>query len=187
MMEEGRFHKALELILTELTGVFVRVEEKKIAALEEAIASAGAVFVTGEGRSGLVARCFAMRLMHLGLRAYVVGGTVTPAARPGDLLLAVSGSGKTATTCSVARSAARAGARVAAITAGPRSPLANVAALVVVIPAAAAARGRSLSRQHGRSLFEQSALLLLDALVLELQRRLGRTDADMAARHSNLE
>jgi len=186
MMEEGRFHKALELILTELTGVFVRVEEKKIAALEEAIASAGAVFVTGEGRSGLVARCFAMRLMHLGLRAYVVGGTVTPAARPGDLLLAVSGSGKTATTCSVARSAARAGARVAAITAGPRSPLANVAALAVVIPAAAA-RGRTLSRQHGRSLFEQSALLLLDALVLELQRRLGRTDADMASRHSNLE
>src|SRR5665811_602610 len=36
------------------------------------------VFVMGAGRSGLAAKAFAMRLMHLGLNVYVVGETVTP-------------------------------------------------------------------------------------------------------------
>ena len=40
------------------------------------IVSANNVFVTGAGRSGLAAKAFAMRLMHLGLSAYVVGETI---------------------------------------------------------------------------------------------------------------
>ena len=37
----------------------------------------------GAGRSGLVAKAFAMRLMHLGLEAFVVGETITPALNKG--------------------------------------------------------------------------------------------------------
>ena len=44
-------------------------------------------FVTGAGRSGLVARIFGMRLMHAGLPAFVPGETVTPAAGRDDLLV----------------------------------------------------------------------------------------------------
>jgi len=43
------------------------------------ILDAKRIYVTGAGRSGLIARAFAMRLLHLGFDVFVVGETVTPA------------------------------------------------------------------------------------------------------------
>ncbi len=40
----------------------------------KALLSAKRVFVVGAGRSGLVVKAFAMRLMHLNIDVYVVGG-----------------------------------------------------------------------------------------------------------------
>jgi len=37
----------------------------------------------GVGRSGLIGRAFAMRLMHLGFEVYVLGETITPAVEKG--------------------------------------------------------------------------------------------------------
>ncbi|TLN15244.1 SIS domain-containing protein, partial [bacterium] len=53
------------------------------------------VLLVGAGRSGLVARAFALRLMHLGFNVYVHGETITPAIGKGDLVIAISGSGST--------------------------------------------------------------------------------------------
>ncbi|KPJ68548.1 MAG: 6-phospho 3-hexuloisomerase, partial [Syntrophobacter sp. DG_60] len=61
----------------------------------EIIINSPRIYVVGAGRSGMVARAFAMRLVHLGRKVFVVGETVTPALRKEDTLLAVSGSGKT--------------------------------------------------------------------------------------------
>jgi 6-phospho-3-hexuloisomerase len=63
----------------------------------EQIIEGNQVFVMGAGRSGLVAKAFAMRLMHLGLSVYVVGETTTPAVLPQDIVIAISGSGETRT------------------------------------------------------------------------------------------
>jgi 6-phospho-3-hexuloisomerase len=41
----------------------------------------GRILVMGAGRSGLVGRAFAMRLLHLGYNAYVLGETIVPAIR----------------------------------------------------------------------------------------------------------
>ena len=49
------------------------------------------IYVMGAGRSGLVAKGFAMRLMHLGLQSYVVGETITPALQKGDVMVIFSG------------------------------------------------------------------------------------------------
>jgi D-arabinose 5-phosphate isomerase GutQ len=68
---------------------------------------------------------------------------------------------------------------VAAVTAASESPLGELSDLRVLIP--------SESKQYGRALFEQAALVLLDALALLLQRRLGQSAADLEARHANLE
>lgn len=174
-------------IVGEIEAALARVEEGQARELEEAILSARAIFTTGEGRSGLVGRCFAMRLMHLGLESHVVGETVTPAIGPDDLLLAISRSGETTLTRERAALAARHGARVAAITGAPDSPLAAAAGLVLVIPGSAEDPQAATSAQFGGSLFEQCALLCLDAIVLDLQQRLGRTDAEMRARHATLE
>lgn len=172
--------EALTLLQAELSRSLAQVRAGELQALQGAVLGAPAVFVTGEGRSGLVARSFAMRLAHLGLRAYVVGETATPAFRPGDLLVAVSGSGSTASTCLHASSAAAQGGKVAAVTGEGSSPLAKVSQLALLVPSQA-------SEQFGGSLFEQAALLLLDAVSLSLQGRLGQSDEQVRARHATLE
>ena len=178
------FGAAYGLILGELEGTLGHVTEEQVNAFRRLVAEARAVFVAGEGRSGLVGRCFAMRLSHLGLEAHVVGGTTTPAFGEDDVLVAVSGSGETDLTCAVARLAAEAGGKVAAVTSARASPLAALANVTLSIGDAAEGGG---SAQYGRSLFEQSALIVLDAVAMQLQRETGRRRDEMDARHANLE
>jgi len=77
------------------------------------------IFVMGVGRSGLVARMFTMRLVHLGLTAYVIGEIVTPAMTKNDLLITVSGSGGTKSVVSAAKTAGEIGTEVLSITSHP--------------------------------------------------------------------
>lgn len=185
-MSEERFQQTTEVVLAEIRGVVGQVNADEVEAFEKVLLAAPAIFVTGEGRSGLVARCFAMRAMHLGLLAHVVGEAVTPALKSGDLLVAVSRSGETRGTRAVAELAGKQGAQIAAVTAERGSPLGARADFLLVVPAAAAPDGKG-SAQFGGSLFEQSALLILDAVALRLQRRLGESDEQMQARHATLE
>ena len=175
------FGEAWETVLVELHTTLHRADSRTVEALCEKLRRARAVFVTGEGRSGLVARCFAMRLSHLGLRAHVVGGATAPPLGKDDILVAVSRTGETALTCTVARLAVDAGGAVAAMTADDDSALAKMSEIAVVLAPAAP------SNQYGGSLFEQAALITLDAISLMLQERLGITREAMESRHANLE
>jgi 6-phospho-3-hexuloisomerase len=138
-------------------------------------------FVTGAGRSGLVARSFGMRLMHAGLPTFVPGETITPAAGAGDLLVAISCTGQTGITDYIARRARQLGAQVVVLTAAPDSPLARDADKVVVIPVA------SEDIVLRAAVFEHAASLCLDAVFNVLSDRM-KLDLDaFRARHANLE
>jgi 6-phospho-3-hexuloisomerase len=156
------------------------------------------IFVVGAGRSGLVAKAFAMRLMHMGFDVYVVGETIMPPIRKGDLLLAVSGSGRTKTVVAVAEAAKSVGARVIALTTYPDSPLGKVADIVVRIPGRTklAIEEDYLIRQirgyHEPlaplgTLFEVTTMIFLDGVVAELMSTLGITEEEMKERHTNVE
>mgnify|MGYP000176877671 CR=1 FL=1 len=185
---------AVERILGEVEGVLRQVEPGPVGRLLDATVSARRIYVAGEGRSGLVARTFAMRLVHLGMTAYACGETITPAIEAGDLCIACSGSGQTPITCHRAEQSRRVGATVAAIVAARGSPLAAGADIEVVLPAPTklgtppgAPDAGQLSVQFGASLFEQALLLFLDAVVLLLQERRGASPESMSAKHTNLE
>jgi 6-phospho-3-hexuloisomerase len=60
----GRWDDAVD----ELARVLRAVKEEALRSFEDEILSSKRVFVTGLGRTGLMARGFAMRLMHLGRR-----------------------------------------------------------------------------------------------------------------------
>ena len=158
--------------------------------LVELIANARRVFVAGAGRSGLAMKAFAMRLMHLGLGAYVVGETVTPAMTADDLLLIGSGSGATASLVAMAEKARTLHARLALVTIVADSRIGRLAEVVVAIPApspkARAQHGRTSVQPMG-SLFEQSLLIFLDVVVLRLMERHNTDSAAMFERHANLE
>ena len=175
----------LATIVDEVSSVLARLGDEPVEALARAVRSARRVYVAGQGRSGLVGRMLAMRLMHLGLETHVVGEATAPAVRPGDLLIAISATGSTPTTLHQADRATAAGATLAVVTAAVDGPLAQRASLVVVLPAGSSAGVPTT--QHAGSLFEQATLLVGDALAGALQRRLGLDDADLDARHGNLQ
>ena len=156
------------------------------------------ILVLGAGRSGLVGRAFAMRLMHLGFNVYVVGETIAPALEKNDVLFAISGSGTTTLIVASAEIAKRVGAKVVAITSYIDSPLGRLADHAVILKGRTkvARKKDYFSRQilgvHEPlaplgTLFEASCMIFLDGVIVELMHRLGKTESEMKLRHATIE
>jgi len=196
LMVKDKVEKLMEKVSENLSELDQEEVEKFIKALLRTVGEKR-IFVVGVGRSGLVARAFAMRLMHVGFNVYVVGETVTPPIREGDLLVAVSGSGETRYTVTVAQEAKRLGAKVVAITSYPESELGKTADLKVIIPGRILPESgrdyeaRQISGEHEPltplgTLFELSAMIFFDALIAELVYRLGKSEEDLEGRHATV-
>jgi 6-phospho-3-hexuloisomerase len=176
------------LILNELERTLAAVSDAEIAVAQRMILAANRVFVMGAGRTGLALKMAAMRLMHLGLVVHVAGEVTCPAIGRGDLLLVASGSGTTAGPVHAAEVAVKAGARVLALTTTPASKLGELAQGLVVIPAAAKEdHGGMMSEQYAGALFEQSALLVMDAMFQAMWHERGESAEELWKRHANLE
>lgn len=184
----GGIARNLSLVRDEIADTAAKIDEQEVAALAALLGQTSRVFVAGAGRSGLVLRMAAMRLMHLGLTVHVAGDTTTPAISSGDLLLVASGSGTTSGVVKSAETAAKAGARIAAFTTNPDSPLAGLADAVVIIPAAQKTdHGSSVSRQYSGSLFEQVLFLATEAIFQSLWGNTDEPAEQLWLRHANLE
>ncbi|RLF29267.1 MAG: 6-phospho-3-hexuloisomerase [Thermoplasmata archaeon] len=186
-------------MLSVIDEVVSKVSQGSLEAFTDAIVSFPRVYLIGAGRSGLVAKAFAMRLVHLGIKTFVVGETVTPALREGDGFIAVSGSGRTTTVVEVARIAKSRGGVVLAVTAKQESPLASLADTVLLIPTSLPSIPSGLDSFECRevvgvpirfplgSLFEVSAMIIFEMCVISLMSKLGVTEVQMAEVHNNLE
>lgn len=178
-------------ILKELERTLTQIDDAEMQTLAEHVLRSNQVFIAGAGRSGLMGKAFAMRLMQMGLQVYVAGDTVTPGIGPNDMLLLCSGSGETGSLTLMAKKAVSAGSRVGLITIKPDSTIGQMADTIVRIPASAKeetdSSGAGVTIQPMGSLFEQGLLLCMDALVLTMMEKKGITGSDMFGRHANLE
>ncbi len=178
-------------VMRELEDVFENLDEGQLRELESRVKKADKIFVAGAGRSLMMIRGFAMRLMHMGFTAYVVGETVTPAIGPGDLLLIASGSGETGTLTVMAEKCKKTGAELALITTNPSSAIGNLADCVTEVPAASTKcrDNKRKSIQPGANTFEQSVLLIGDAMVIDMisDGEPEKTNRVLMKRHANLE
>ena len=190
---------SIKAILDNIESAQEFLDEEAIDKFEDIIIESKNIFVTGAGRSGLAAKAFAMRLMHLGLSAYVVGETISPAIYEDDCIVAISGSGETNTIVSAAKISKTRGAKVLALTSYPESTLGQLADCYVLV------KGRTkkevddenyMKRQiHGNytsltplgTAFELTTLVFLDAIVSELMEKMEQTESDLKARHTVLE
>jgi 6-phospho 3-hexuloisomerase len=174
------------------------LDDRQVDDFIQALLKAKRVFVIGAGRSGLVAKAFAMRLMHLGMDTYVIGETITPALREGDLFIAVSGSGETNLTVRAAEIAKKIGAKIAAITSYPNSSLGKIADYMVILPGRVKTESttdfvhRELAGEYASlaplgTMFEITALVFLDGVIASLMTRLGKREEDLRARHATIE
>ncbi|WP_295610138.1 6-phospho-3-hexuloisomerase [uncultured Methanobrevibacter sp.] len=190
---------SINAILKNIENAVDYLDEDIIEDFENEILKAENIFVTGAGRSGLAGKAFAMRLMHLGLSAYVVGETISPAIHKNDCIIAISGSGETNTIVSAARIAKDRGSRVLAVTSYPESTLGQLTDSYLLV------KGRTkqevddenyMKRQiHGNytsltplgTAFELTTLVFLDAIVSELMDKMQQTENDLRNRHAVLE
>ena len=90
-MEDHRVQEMMQLMASKIRAIAHSISDSDVEAFLAEILNAQRIYVMGAGRSGLVAKGFAMRLMHLGLQSYVVGETITPALRKGDVIVVFSG------------------------------------------------------------------------------------------------
>lgn len=181
----------LQNIASELSACFADLEENQLKDLENHIQLANKIFVAGAGRSLMMIRGLAMRLMHMGFQSYVVGETVTPAIEPGDLLIIASGSGSTGTLTVIAEKCKKIGADLALITTMPDSPIGRLADCIVEVKAATTKSDDNTRKtfQPGANTFEQSVLLIGDAIFIHMISKvsLEENNAILMKKHANLE
>jgi len=163
----------LQTIVREIEGVIDKIDRDEMTVVSGLIRKESRIFVSGEGRSGLVAKGFAMRLMHLGYTSYVVGETITPSLKKDDVFIAVSGSGSSAHVVVDTQKALEKGSTIIAVTSKKESKVASMANVILTVPGTVkgdqgASRG---SVQLLSSLFDQSLHIVLDALCLMISRR----------------
>lgn len=179
--------RTIDQILEEIKDVISKVDEEEIKKIVSILKKDMRIFVDGEGRSGFQAKGFAMRLMHIGYNSYVMGETITPALKKGDVYVAISGSGKTKNTLSNTKAAKDLGLTIIAITSKKSSPLAEIADLVLEVPGKTKNDNGVASIQLLSSLFDQSVHIVLDDLCLLISKRDNLSDSEASKNHINVE
>jgi 6-phospho-3-hexuloisomerase len=158
------------------------------------------IYVMGAGRSGLVAKAFAMRLMHLGFQAFVVGETITPSLSKGDIMVIFSGSGRTKTVADIAETAKEIGAKICLITSDANSRIGKISDCIVIIEHhrdavtddAVEFEIRQMMGDHKSfaplgTLFETASMIFADAVISRLMEITHVDEIALKNRHTNVE
>ncbi len=179
----------LNEILDEIDSVVKNVKEEELDGIVDYIDKSRKIFVYGEGRSGLVGKCFAMRLMHIGYMVYVVGETTTPSINENDILFAISGSGETSLVLNVVKKSRENGTSIIGVTSKKDSSLAKGSLKTLIVPGTVKSDSSSHSKsiQLLSSLFDQSVHIVLDCLCLKLSYKDKLDNKTAIKNHSNLE
>jgi len=192
---------AMKIIATHVQTVADEMDYSEVNSLVDGILSAQQnkrrIFVMGAGRSGLVAKGFAMRLMHLGFNVYVVGETVTPAVETGDLLIVISGSGESKSINEMSALAKAKGTRLASVTSNKDSTLGTISDSIVVVKGRTKMSGMDfMERQVVGShisfaplgtTFEITTMVFLDGVIAALMEITKKSEEDMKKKHATLE
>lgn len=174
-----------KLIIEKISSVLAATDSSYDEKLTSMLDKASRIFIAGAGRSALVARFFAMRLMHGGYDVYVVGEIVTPSLRSGDLLIVISGSGETETMIAFTKRAKELGAVIALLSTKSSSTIGDMADVVFQV-GTAEQYGKTLGMPMGTT-FELSTLILLEATISHIIHEKGIPEEEMRTRHANLE
>jgi 6-phospho-3-hexuloisomerase len=176
------FARAQQYIAGRVTEALDRIEPAAIERVVALLAQARATFVYGAGRSGIIGRAFAMRLVQIGLTAYVIGESVTPIVRRGDAVVILSGRGESYSSIQTANIVRREGAELVVFTGRSSSKLAHIATVLLPIDFPEDAERPRLAPLG--TLFESASLRLTDAIIAELLAVRGESEESMRRRHA---
>lgn len=190
---------SMRLISENLKEVVDRLDKESIKMMIQKILNSKIIFLMGAGRSGLVAKAFAMRLMHLGFSVYVVGETTTPAVQPEDVVIAISGSGETHSIADLGKIVKDIGSTLITVTSKKESTLGRISDIAMILPSktkndldAGGYLERNMRGDYknvpplGTS-FEITSLIFLDSIIAQLITLTGASEAELKSRHTNIE
>lgn len=179
----GRVYtESLEYILSSVDISLESVTDLDLKNASNTIIDAKQIFVYGAGRSGLVGRTFAMRLMQIGFTAFFIGETITPAVNKNDCAIFISKTGETQTAIQAAKIIdERVGADIVLVTASPESTLAGFADEIIHLDIIKTKKDKTLAPLG--TVFENSAMIFLDAFIAELMDKIGESEEGMRTRH----
>jgi 6-phospho 3-hexuloisomerase len=186
MKEKKVFIESITYIQKKIKEILNKVSQDDIEKVKRLFFKTNRIFVYGAGRSGLVAKAFAIRLIHLGFQAFVIGETITAPVKKGDLVIIVSGSGETIPAVMTAEIAYKIGANVVSITGKKKSEIAKFADVTIYIASSCNEEERKIFAPLG-TLFEASVWILLDGFVADLLNSKKETEDIMRSRHATLE
>lgn len=199
-MESHRVQEMMRLMASKIRSIANTIADEDVKKLLEELLRAKRIYVIGAGRSGLVAKAFAMRLMHLGLQAYVVGETITPALNKGDVMVVFSGSGRTKTIADIAETAHEIGAHICLITSNADSRIGKISECIVIIEHqrdavqddAVEFEIRQMMGEHKSfaplgTLFETASMIFADAVISRLMEITQTDESALKNRHTNIE
>ncbi len=193
-----RFIQCMRMIDEQLDETSKSVDMESVKKIIEYIVDSNRIFIMGAGRSGLVGKGFAMRLMHMGFDVYVIGETTTPAVKSDDLVIAISGSGETTSITNLGKvSKNEIGAKLIAVTSNPDSTLGKMADVKLTVGGRATSQEEDYLERHMRgdyksmapmgTMFELLSIIVLDAIIAELIAITGASEEDLRSRHATLE
>ncbi|MDG6221272.1 MAG: SIS domain-containing protein, partial [Candidatus Thermoplasmatota archaeon] len=182
-MTEELFTDAAKALCDSVKESVSKVKHKSVEAAIGAILDSNRVFVYGVGRSGLVGKAFAMRLVQMGMEAYFIGETITPIVKEGDVVVIISNTGATMSAVQTANIVRRVGGQVIVFTANTTSKLSHASSMTVCIPVK---NGVPDPLAPLGTKFEDATLLVLDSMIAVLMKRKGETEESMRKRHAIL-
>ena len=175
------------IILSEVSECLDKVSDDDFATMISMIEKSNWIFCDAKGRSCLMISSFAMRLVQMGKSAYIVSEYTTPAITSKDLLIVCSGSGETTALVNHVKTASKIGCSILLITSNDNSSISGYASKQIILPAGSKISTDSYSKQPLGSLFEQCCMVLFDGLSITLMKTEHISEAEMRARHNNLE
>jgi 6-phospho-3-hexuloisomerase len=190
--------KAINEILEKIEDVTNYLEEDNINEVINMIINSKNIFVVGAGRSGLVAKSFAIRLMQMEICVYIVGDIITPAIHKDDCIFALSGSGETKSVHLAVKTAKEIGSKAILFTSNNNSTIAKLVDVLCHIKIDTPVYSdnyHDMRRLKGEyslltplgTLFELTSMVILDGLVTKLMIKIGKTEDNLQDRHSILE
>jgi len=146
------------------------------------------IFLTARGRTSLVLQTFAMRLVHLGKSAYIIGLPTTPRISKNDCLLVASGSGKTESLILIAEKAKQENICIFAISYQESSALSKLADYLMILPMNVNNQQQeNQSKVFLGTVFEQALFLTLECMIGVMMALEDQTFTDLSNRHVILE
>ncbi|HWR27030.1 MAG TPA: SIS domain-containing protein, partial [Candidatus Thermoplasmatota archaeon] len=156
MNTSDTFHDSLDYIHRKTKDILELVNKDDIENIIQSFFKADRIFVYGAGRSGLVSKAFAIRLVHLGFQTFVIGETIGAPVKKGDLVCIVSGSGETIPAVMTAEIAKNLGATLMVITGRKNSRITKFADIAIILSVDCTEKERKQFAPLG-TLFEASS------------------------------